>query len=194
MADGDVRFRMRESFLRELMILQSASLILSADSAQPQTGSDSASSIERQLQPQPPANNQPGRQREEKQEQSPTEEKQALEQHSTSPSPPLHNSTNEQQQQQLIQQTTTKEQSSTNDQRDESSAKNADKIDDHHNHKQVNITLLAESGSTGRSLSGFFVACDSNLTHILLNDLKTPIGIQSSALVRLNDVIAITYR
>lgn len=60
--------------------------------------------------------------------------------------------------------------------------------------KKVNITLLGDSGSTGRTLSGLFVACDTNLTHILLNDLKTPLGTQSSALVRLNDVIAITYR
>lgn len=59
--------------------------------------------------------------------------------------------------------------------------------------RQVNITFLAESGTTGRTLSGLFVACDTNLTHILLNDLKTPIGLQSSALLRLNDVIDITY-
>lgn len=59
---------------------------------------------------------------------------------------------------------------------------------------QVNITLLGDSGSTGRTLSGLFVACDTNLTHILINDLKTPICTQSSALLRLNDVIAITYR
>lgn len=60
--------------------------------------------------------------------------------------------------------------------------------------RQVNVTLLADSSSTGRTLSGLFVACDTNLTHILLNDLKTPIGSQSSALLRLNDVIAISYR
>jgi hypothetical protein len=59
---------------------------------------------------------------------------------------------------------------------------------------QVDLLLFDESGSTGRTLSGLSVACDTNLTHILLNDLKTPIGIQPSALVRLNDVIAITYR
>lgn len=64
----------------------------------------------------------------------------------------------------------------------------------HSNHRQVDITLSDESGSTGRTLSALFVACDTNLTHLLLNDLKTPIGIQSSALVRLNDVIAIEYR
>jgi len=61
----------------------------------------------------------------------------------------------------------------------------------------VDILLLSEQSSsqkvTGRSLSANFVACDTGLTHILLNDLKTPIGTQPSALVRLNDVIAITY-
>lgn len=61
-------------------------------------------------------------------------------------------------------------------------------------HREVKLLLFDESGSTGRTLSGLFVACDTNLTHILLNDLKTPIGLQSSALVRLNDVIAIAYR
>lgn len=59
--------------------------------------------------------------------------------------------------------------------------------------QQVNVTFFSDSGSTGRTLSGSFVACDTNLTHILLNDLITPIGLQSSALLRLNDVIAITY-
>lgn len=61
-------------------------------------------------------------------------------------------------------------------------------------YRPIDITLVNESGSTGRTLSASFVACDTNLTHILLNDLKTPIGIQSSALMRLNDVIAISYR
>lgn len=65
-----------------------------------------------------------------------------------------------------------------------------DKVDK----RRVDVTFLAESGTTGRTLSGLFVACDTNLTHILLNDLKTPIGTQSSALLRHNDVIAITYR
>jgi len=59
--------------------------------------------------------------------------------------------------------------------------------------RQVDITLSSESGTTGRTVSGSFIACDTNLTHVLLNDLKTPIGIQSSALLRLNDVIAISY-
>lgn len=62
----------------------------------------------------------------------------------------------------------------------------------------IDILLLSEQSSsqkiTGRSLSANFVACDTNLTHLLLNDLKTPIGTQPSALVRLNDVISITYR
>lgn len=62
-----------------------------------------------------------------------------------------------------------------------------------HKHREVELLLFDESGSTGRTLSGLFVACDTNLTHILLDDLKTPIGLQTSALVRLNDVIAITY-
>lgn len=57
----------------------------------------------------------------------------------------------------------------------------------------VNVTFFSDSGTTGRTLSGSFVACDTNLTHILLNDLITPIGLQSSALLRLNDVIAISY-
>lgn len=61
--------------------------------------------------------------------------------------------------------------------------------------KKVDITFLSDSGSSvGRTLSGLFAFCDTNLTHILINDLKTPIGTQSSALLRLNDVIAITYR
>lgn len=59
--------------------------------------------------------------------------------------------------------------------------------------RQVDITLLADTSSTGRTVSGLFVACDTNLTHILLNDLKTPIGIQPNALLRLNDVITISY-
>jgi hypothetical protein len=63
-----------------------------------------------------------------------------------------------------------------------------------HKHREVDLLLFDESGLTGRTLSGLFVACDTNLTHVLLNDLKTPIGLQASALVRLNDVIAITYR
>ena len=62
----------------------------------------------------------------------------------------------------------------------------------------VDVQLFSElTGSekiSGRTLSASFVACDTNLTHILLNDLKTPIGTQPSALVRLNDVIAIEYR
>lgn len=60
--------------------------------------------------------------------------------------------------------------------------------------REVDVTLLTDSTSTGRTLSGLFVACDTNLSHILINDLKTPIGTQSSALLRRNDVIAITYR
>lgn len=59
--------------------------------------------------------------------------------------------------------------------------------------RPVNVTFLSDTGLAGRTLSGLFVACDTNLTHIILNDLKTPIGLQSSALLRLNDVIAITY-
>lgn len=57
----------------------------------------------------------------------------------------------------------------------------------------VNITLLSDSGSVGRTLSAKFIACDTSLTHVLLRDLRTPTGIQSSALLRLNDVISITY-
>ena len=62
----------------------------------------------------------------------------------------------------------------------------------------VEVLFLSEltTGSkkiSGRCLSADFVACDTNLTHILLNDLKTPIGTQPSALVRLNDVISIEY-
>lgn len=61
--------------------------------------------------------------------------------------------------------------------------------------RQVDITLLADDPTTvGRTLSGIFVACDTNLTHILINDLRTPTGTQRSALLRLNDVISITYR
>lgn len=59
--------------------------------------------------------------------------------------------------------------------------------------RRVNITLFDDSGSTGRTLSASFIACDTNLTHALLTGLKTPIGIQSRVLLRLNDVIAITY-
>lgn len=58
----------------------------------------------------------------------------------------------------------------------------------------VDITFLSDSGSsTGHILSGSFVACDTKLTHLILNGLNTPIGMQSSALVRINDVISITY-
>lgn len=81
---------------------------------------------------------------------------------------------------------------STNKEETEDSDKNKsyDKIE---RKQKVNVTFFSDSGSTGRTLSGSFVACDTNLTHILLNDLITPIGLQSSALLRLNDVIAITY-
>lgn len=59
---------------------------------------------------------------------------------------------------------------------------------------QVNVTFFSDSGTaTGRTLSGSFVACDKNLTHIIVNDLITPVGTRSSALIRLSDVIAISY-
>lgn len=62
-------------------------------------------------------------------------------------------------------------------------------------HQKVEVTFLSDSGlSTGHTLSGSFVACDTKLTHIIVNDLITPIEKQSSALLRLNDVISITYR
>lgn len=61
------------------------------------------------------------------------------------------------------------------------------------NNRQVDITLLTDLGLAGRTLSGLFVACDTNLTHTLLDGLKTPIGIQSNALLRFNDVISIEY-
>lgn len=56
----------------------------------------------------------------------------------------------------------------------------------------VDVTLLADSGTTSRTLTGYFVACDKNLSHIIIDDFKTPLGTQCS-LLRLNDVIAITY-
>lgn len=139
---------MRESFLRELMILQS-SPILSADSTYTSFSSSAG-------------------------EAKPTTTN-LLTQHLS-----VGISSEEKQQQQ---------------QQDLENKKDNNNTENNHNKRQVNITLLDDSGSrAGRTLSGSFVGCDTNLTHILLNDLKTPIGIQSSALVRLNDVIAITYR
>lgn len=58
--------------------------------------------------------------------------------------------------------------------------------------EKVYVTFLADSGRTGRTLTGTFVACDTNLSHILVNDLITPVGSQSCALLRLNDVVAIS--
>lgn len=69
-----------------------------------------------------------------------------------------------------------------------------EQLSEEQTYRPIDITILDESGATGRTLAASFVACDTNLTHILLNDLKTPIGLQTSALMRLNDVIAITYR
>lgn len=57
----------------------------------------------------------------------------------------------------------------------------------------VNVTLLSDSRAIGRTLCGLFIACDTNFTHILVNELKTPVGFLSGALLRLNDVIAISY-
>lgn len=58
----------------------------------------------------------------------------------------------------------------------------------------VNVTFFSDSGAaTGRTLCGSFVACDTNLTHIIVNNLITPVGKRSSALIRLSDVIAISY-
>lgn len=59
--------------------------------------------------------------------------------------------------------------------------------------RKVELLLLGDLGKTGCTLTGSLIACDTNLTHILLNDLQTPIGFQSNALVRLNDVLAISY-
>lgn len=57
----------------------------------------------------------------------------------------------------------------------------------------IKITLLSDSDVAGRTLTGLAVGCDTKLTHMLVDNLETPIGIQKNCLLRLNDVIAITY-
>lgn len=64
---------------------------------------------------------------------------------------------------------------------------------DDKNESLVDILLLSELSQTGRQVSANFIACDTNLTHVLVKNLNTPIGTQPSALIRLKDVIAISY-
>lgn len=59
---------------------------------------------------------------------------------------------------------------------------------------QVKVSLISDSASTGRTLAANFVACDTNFTHVLLKNLETPTGIQPNVLLRLNDVISISYQ
>lgn len=62
--------------------------------------------------------------------------------------------------------------------------------------KIIEINLLSDSNtnSNGQIISASFVACDTRFKNIILSDLNTPIGMQSSALLRLDDVVSITYR
>ena len=176
--------RMRESFLRELMILQSPP-ILSADPTTGTTGSShnqqhtasSAPLVEQTKQHQPPTTAATFSGEE------PTPPLPSTSSPLTSSQPPQTPPLNEIEQideiTKLLEKHNNKEATTTT-------------VPSQHDcFRPIDITLLNESGSTGRTLSGSLVACDTNLTHILLNDLKTPIGIQSSALMRLNDVIAI---
>ena len=60
--------------------------------------------------------------------------------------------------------------------------------------KSVEITLLGDNNSfVGHTLKATSVACDSDFSHIILDSLQTPIGDKTNVLLRLNDVIAITY-
>lgn len=163
---------LRESFLRQLMILQSPSAILSADTTShnsnplvDQQKKQKREQIEQEQQANVNLRESPSSSSSSTNDHSLIEPTQQQQQHTASSTAPPHPKLS------ADEQTKKKEQL-----------------------RQVDITLLDESGSTGRTLSAQFVACDTNLTHILLNDLKTPIGLQPSALMRLNDVIAITYR
>lgn len=61
--------------------------------------------------------------------------------------------------------------------------------------KNIDITFLSDCNKTaGQTLTASFIACDTQLKHLIISDLGTPIGMQSSALLRLDDVVSITYR